>query len=73
MSDRYSRLFAEYAESITYNDLSANTIHQVKRRIVDSLGVAMAGFPEDAPMAVRAFAEDLSNIKRFYHRYFCWL
>ena len=63
MSDRYSRLFAEYAESVTYNDLSANTIHQVKRRIVDSIGVAMAGFPEDAPMAVRAFAEDLSNVK----------
>ena len=63
MSDRYSRLFAQYANSVTYDSLPPETIHQVKRRIIDAIGVAMAAFAEDAPKAARAYAYDFATFK----------
>ncbi|MDR5709724.1 MAG: MmgE/PrpD family protein [Armatimonadota bacterium] len=61
MSDRYSRLLAEYTASVRWERLPPEVVHEVKRRVLDSLGVAMAAFAEDAPKAARAYAYTLST------------
>ena len=58
MSDRYSRLFAGYANQVKWEDLPPETIHEVKRRILDSIGVAIAAFYDDAPEDARKYASD---------------
>ena len=58
MSDRYSQLFASYTDAITYEHLPKETIHEVKRRILDSFGTAMSAMGEDTPKAVRNYAYD---------------
>jgi 2-methylcitrate dehydratase len=63
VSDRYSRLLAEYAASVRWEHLSPEVVHEVKRRVLDSLGVALAAFAEDAPKAARAYAYALSTPK----------
>ncbi len=55
--DRFSRLFAEYAAGVQGEDLPAETVHEVKRRLLDTVGVALAAFHEDAPRTVRAYAQ----------------
>lgn len=60
MSDKYSRMFAEYSHGLRYEDLPADTVHEVKRRILDSVGVSMAAFSEDAPKAARMYAYDFA-------------
>lgn len=56
MSDRFSRLLAEYAASVRWEELPPQTLHEVKRRVLDSLGVALAAFSEPAPKAARTYA-----------------
>ncbi len=43
-SKNCSNLLAEYANSIDFNDLPTDVIHEVKRRILDSLGCALGAF-----------------------------
>ncbi|MCH7626409.1 MAG: MmgE/PrpD family protein [Chloroflexi bacterium] len=59
MSDRYSKLFAEYSHNVAWEDLSSETIHEIKRRVLDNIGVSIAAFAEDAPKAARLYAYDL--------------
>lgn len=61
MSDRIGRLLAGYARAVAWDRLSAETVHEVKRRILDSIGVAVAGFDGDAPAAARAYAAGLPD------------
>lgn len=61
MSDRFSRMFAEYSHGVRYEDLPPETVHEVKRRILDSIGVSMAAFSEDAPKAARTYAYDFAQ------------
>ncbi len=56
MSDRTSRMLAEYAAAVQWDQLPEPTVHEVKRRVLDSLGVALAAFAEPAPKAARAYA-----------------
>lgn len=56
MSDRFSRMLAEYAAAVQWEQLPEPTVHEVKRRVLDSLGVALAAFAEPAPKAARAYA-----------------
>jgi 2-methylcitrate dehydratase len=49
-------MFAEYASAATWDRLAPEVIHEVKRRILDSIGVATAAFDEDAPAAARRYA-----------------
>ena len=42
--DRTTELISSYALSIEYSDLPPATVHETKRRIIDSLGCAMGGF-----------------------------
>jgi len=61
VSDRITRLLADYASGIVAEDLPEETAHEVKRRILDSIGVAVAGLDGDAPAAARAYAADLPD------------
>ncbi len=56
MSDRYSHLFARYAADVDAQNLPPATVHEIRRRILDSIGVAAAGFDEVAPAAARRYA-----------------
>ena len=62
MSDRIGRLLAGYASAVTWDRLPTDTVHEVKRRILDSIGVAVAGFDGDAPAAARAYAAGLPDL-----------
>jgi 2-methylcitrate dehydratase len=59
VSDRITRLLAGYAGNVVADDLPEQTVHEVKRRILDSIGVAIAGLDGDAPAAARAYAAEL--------------
>ena len=61
MSDRITRLLAGYASRVVAEDLPRETAHEVKRRILDSIGVAMAGLDGDASAAARAYAAELPD------------
>lgn len=56
MRDRYQELFAAYATA--HYELPGETIHEVERRILDSLGVGIAAFDGDTPRVARALALD---------------
>jgi len=56
MSDRFSRTFAAYAAETTWDRLPAETVHEVERRVLDSVGVAVAALDEGAPVAARRYA-----------------
>ncbi len=56
MSDRYSRLLAEYAHAVRWEAVPPETVREVKRRVLDSIGVAIAAFTEGAPKAARKYA-----------------
>jgi len=53
MSDKYTKILANY----TYRteDIPKETVHEVKRRILDSLGVMFAALDGDAPVAARRY------------------
>jgi 2-methylcitrate dehydratase len=57
MSDRFSRTFAVYAAETTWGRLPAETVREVQRRVLDSIGVAIAGLDESAPVAARRYAQ----------------
>ncbi len=57
MKDRFQELFASYATM--QHELPSDTVHEVKRRILDSFGVGMAAFESAVACATRAFAMDL--------------
>ena len=61
MSDTYSRLLAGYAHQVKWEDLPSGTTHEVKRRVLDSIGVAIAAFADEAPRAAREYAYDLAH------------
>src|SRR5699024_4999868 len=57
MSDRITKSLANFAERITYEDLSAEVVKEAKRRIIDTLGCLMSGYDQDATMAARKLAK----------------
>jgi 2-methylcitrate dehydratase len=61
VSDRITRLLAGYATSVAAEGLPDETVHEVKRRVLDSIGVAVAAFDGDAPTAARAYAADIPD------------
>ncbi|QKR01042.1 MmgE/PrpD family protein [Metallosphaera tengchongensis] len=46
-------IFAEYASSVTFSDLSDQVVHEVKRRVLDSLAVAYASKSSPPALVVR--------------------
>ena len=61
LGDRYASLFASYAHATRWEQLPEATVHEIKRRVLDSIGVAMAAYDEDAPVAARAYALELPH------------
>ncbi len=59
--DTTTEHLSEYACSLTYGDLSAETLHQVKRTLVDTLGCAVGGFAGEPAVIVRRLASRVSG------------
>jgi 2-methylcitrate dehydratase len=59
LSDSYSRLFARYAAGVSFAALPPETAHEIRRRVLDSIGVATAAFGADSVMAARRYAASL--------------
>jgi 2-methylcitrate dehydratase len=54
--DHSTRSIAEFATRLTYADLPADLVHDCKRRIVDTIGCAIAAFDEEPVRIARAVA-----------------
>src|SRR5437868_300576 len=51
---------AEYACALRFEDLSKDVVHEVKRRVIDSLGCALGAWNEEPCVIARKVASDLS-------------
>lgn len=56
MSDETLRRLTTYAAGLQFEDFPAETVHQVKRLMVDSLGCAIGGFTSEPAKAARDLA-----------------
>src|SRR5437763_3787775 len=54
---------AEFAASLRFNDLSKEVVHEVKRRVVDSIGCAPGAWNEEPCKIARKVASDFSAKK----------
>ena len=59
MADRISTLLARYACDAAPDGLAPETAHEVRRRVLDGVGVAIAGLDEPAATAARRYAAGL--------------
>ena len=59
--DRTTEQISSYSSSFTFDMLSADTIHQAKRRIIDALGCAMGGFSSQPATIARKLASTTSS------------
>jgi len=60
MSTSLAHHLAEYACSLNFEDLGKNVVHEVKRRLIDSLGCALGAWSEDPCRIAREVASDFS-------------
>ncbi len=58
-----ARRIAAWASSLTYEQLDDKTIHEVKRRIVDSIGCALGAYYSPPGCITRAFAEAVNDTR----------
>src|SRR3954462_10898311 len=47
MTKSLAHQFAEYGCALRFRDLSPDTVHEVKRRIIDSIGCALGAWNEE--------------------------
>ena len=60
--DRVLDFLSDYAVALTYENLPNRVVHEVKRRVIDTLGCAMGSYYMEAPEIARAHAlEAISN------------
>jgi len=52
--DYILRFLTDYAEALTYEKLPKEVVHEVKRRVIDSLGCALGGYNMVPPKIARA-------------------
>jgi 2-methylcitrate dehydratase len=52
---------AEYACALKFDDLSKETVHEVKRRVIDSLGCALGAWDEEPCTIARKVASEFSS------------
>ena len=60
MTATLAHQLANYACALEFEDLSRNTVHEVKRRVVDSLGCALGAWNEEPCTVARVVASDFS-------------
>ena len=54
--DHSTKSIAEFSTRLAYADLPANVVHDCKRRIIDTVGCAIAAFDEEPSRIARAVA-----------------
>ena len=54
--ENFERVIVNYIQSTKFEELSLEVINSTQDRILDSIGVAIAAFNDDAPIAVRKYA-----------------
>ena len=59
--DRTTEMLASYACRLSFEDLGAKTVHQVKRTLVDTMGCAMGGFVSEPAKIARGMASTVTS------------
>jgi 2-methylcitrate dehydratase len=60
MTKTLAHQFANYACSLGFEDLSPEVVHEVKRRVIDSLGCALGAWNREPCLIARKVASDFS-------------
>src|SRR5919109_3347375 len=60
MKTTLARQLADYACALRFEDLSNKVVHEVKRRVIDSLGCALGAWKEEPCVIARKVASDFS-------------
>ena len=60
MTKTLAHQLAEYAYSLRFEDLSKEVVHEVKRRVIDSIGCALGAWNEEPCVIARNVASDFS-------------
>ena len=60
MSKTLAHRLADYTCALRFEDLSKNVVHEVKRRVIDSLGCALGAWNEEPCAIARKVASDFS-------------
>ncbi len=60
MTPTLAHQLANFACSLRYEDLSKNVVHEVKRRVIDSLGCALGAWKEEPCTIARTVVSDFS-------------
>ena len=60
MTKSLAHRLAEFACSLNFEDLSKDTVHEVKRRVIDSIGCALGAWDEEPCAIARKVASDFS-------------
>lgn len=61
LSPTLAHRFAQYATRLRFEDLPAATVHEVKRRLIDSFATAVGAMPSDAFTIARECASRISS------------
>jgi 2-methylcitrate dehydratase len=59
--DRTTQLLSSYACDLEYEDLSPQTVHQVKRTVIDTLGCALGGYLSEPAKIARVLAGGVTS------------
>ncbi len=62
--DHSTKSIAEFASRLDYADLPAEVVHDCKRRIIDTIGCAIAAFDEEPVRIARAVAMRAAQSRR---------
>src|SRR5689334_15519498 len=60
MTKSLAHQFAEYGCALRFEDLSRDTVHEVKRRLIDSIGCALGAWNEEPCRIARKVASEFS-------------
>src|SRR5256885_14843770 len=60
MKSTLAHQLADYACSLQFEDLSKEVVHEVKRRVIDSIGCALGAWNEEPCVIARTVASDFS-------------
>ncbi len=60
MANTLAHQLAQFGCSLQFEDLSQNVVHEVKRRLIDSLGCALGAWHEEPATIARTVASDFS-------------
>src|SRR5690348_7857778 len=59
--DKTTRTLAAYVASLQYAHLTPGALHEAKRRLIDTVGCAIGGYPSEPVRIARSAAADASG------------